>query len=211
MSTFDSLKETWKENYSSTDVKTVIDEASIKKIIKSRTKKQINAPIYYFWGQLALQIMLYAILCHIIIRFWLESNIVIPGVIGILLYLPFTIMLLSKFRKLAAIQPVMQSDTSASLKDFVSRQIETINAFFVFKKSYELFLVPVSTAIGVYLFFAIYFSGGILKYWDAALVTFLVTMFTTVFTLVAENRKRFRKPLNELQAIINDFNADALP
>jgi len=40
------------------------------------------------------------------------------------------------------------------------------------------------------------------------LFTFVVTLGTTVLTILAENRKQFRKPISELQQIIDDFNRE---
>jgi len=208
MSTLESFKNTWKENQPSDSGMNNLDDKTMKAIIRSRTKKQLIAPMQYFWGVFVLQIILYAILSHIILRFWPAMNIVVPALFGCLLYIPFTIMLLSRFRKLAAIQPILQADANISLKDFVSRQYETINDFFSFKKTYELFLIPISTIIGTYLFFEIYFPGGVVRYWNAAMLTFVITLLITVLSILAENRKKFRKPLEELRLILEDFKQE---
>ena len=204
----ESLKNTWKENQPAGSGMSNLDDKTMKAIIRSRTKKQVIAPMQYFWGAFVLQIILYAILTHIIIRFWSSMNIVLPALFAFLLYLPFTFMLMSRFKKLAAIQPILQADPNISLKDFVSRQYETINDFFSFKKSYELFLIPMSTAFGTYLFFEIYLPGGVVKYWNGAVLTFVITLLTTILSILYENRKKFRKPLEDLRLILEDFKLE---
>ena len=204
----ESFKNTWKENQPAGSGMSNLDDKTMKAIIRSRTKKQLIAPMQYFWGAFVLQMILYAILTHIIIRFWSSMNIVLPALFACLLYLPFTFMLMSRFKKLAAIQPILQADPNISLKDFVSRQYEAINDFFRFKKSYELFLIPISTAIGAYLFFEIYLPGGVLRYWNEAIFVFLITLLTSVLSILYENRKKFRKPLEDLRLILEDFKLE---
>jgi hypothetical protein len=208
MSTLESFKNVWKENQPANMAMNNLDEKTMKSIIRSRTKKQLIAPMQYFWGAFVLQMILYAILVHITIRFWPAMNIVLPALFAILLYIPFTLMLLSRFRKLAAIQPILQADADISLKDFVSRQYETISDFFRFKKSYEIFLIPISTAVGSYLFFEIYLPGGVMRYWNEAIFVFLITLLTSVLAILYENRKKFRKPLEDLRLILEDFKQE---
>ena len=208
MSTFDELKKTWNESQPSSIENSKIDNEAMFKMIKMKSKKQLKAPMHYFWGAMVLHIMLYAILCHIIIVYHDDTRILIMGIAGCLIYIPFTVMMVRKFSNLAIIKPEKQNEPGASLKDYVSRQKEIIQEFYDFKTKYELFLIPISTAIGVYLFFAIFIPGGVTRYWGSALFTFIVTLGTTMLTILFENRKQFRKPISELQQIIDDFNRE---
>jgi len=208
MSTFDELKKTWNEAQPSSVEHSKIDNEAMFKMIKMKSKKQLKGPMHYFWGAMFLQIMLYAILCHIIIVYHDDIRILIMGIVGCLIYIPFTVTMVRKFRTLAIVKPDNQNESGASLRDYVSKQKEIIQEFYDFKTKYELFLIPFSAAIGVYLFFTIFIPGGITKYWGGALFTFVVTLGTTVLTILAENRKQFRKPISELQQIIDDFNRE---
>jgi hypothetical protein len=55
------------------------------------------------------------------------------------------------------------------------------------------------------LFFEIYFPGGVVRYWNEAMLTFIITLLISVLSILAENRKKFRKPLEELRLILEDF------
>jgi Na+-transporting methylmalonyl-CoA/oxaloacetate decarboxylase beta subunit len=208
MSTFDELKKAWNELQPSSMEIGKMDNEALFKMIKMKSKKQLNGPMHYFWGAMVLHIILYAILCHIIIVYHDDTRIVIMGIAGCLMYIPFTVMMVRKFSSLAIVKPGKQNEPGSSLKEYVARQKEIIQEFYDFKMKYELFLIPISTAIGVYLFFTIFIPGGVTRYWGSALFTFVVTLGTTVLTILCENRKRFRKPISELQQIIDDFNRE---
>ncbi len=207
MSTFDALKKQWNEAPAVADNKP-LDNSELFSMIRKRSKKQINAPVRYFWGAMVLQIILYAILVHIIVRYNDDSRVVVIGLIACILHLPFTYLMVRKFSRLAIIKPVDLQNAGASLKDYVSRQKEIISEFYSFKKKYELFLIPVSTIIGIYLFFTIFFPGGIMAYWEVAVFLFFITLITSVLAILNENRKQFDKPLKELQQILDDFEQD---
>ena len=96
MSTFEELKKVWEANQESAEGYTPYDHKSLDSIIKSRTKKNMKKAMHYFWGVLFLQILVYALLSHVIIRYGGDTKTLFFGIGGILLHLPFTILLIKK-------------------------------------------------------------------------------------------------------------------
>jgi hypothetical protein len=96
METLDELKKQWIQTSS---LPGTYDEASLNKIVKSRVRKHMQATMQYFWASFALQIVVYGLLSHVIIKNLSNPNISIPGVAGVLLFIHFTIMLMRKFKR----------------------------------------------------------------------------------------------------------------
>ena len=206
MSTFEELKKVWEANQESAEGYTPYDHKSLDSIIKSRTKKNMKKAMHYFWGVLFLQILVYALLSHVIIRYGGDTKTLFLGIGGILLHLPFTILLIKKFKRMAIVKPAQGN--SASLHQYVFQQHKLLRSFYTFKKRYEFLLVPLSTAIGVFLTFKLFVPGGVEGNPTGAILTFLITLLTMVASIRSENRKSFEEPLRELNQLLNEFQAE---
>jgi hypothetical protein len=203
MLTLDDLKKCWDEKKVDTIPLPTYDQASLEKIIKNRTQKHMKTSMHYFWGSLALQILVYALLSHVIIRNIGNVETVLFGLGGILLYIPFTIILLKKFKAMAVVRP--EGNSANSLYDYVRRQQSLLKSFYSFKRRYELVLIPLSTAIGTFLTFKLFVPGGMADHLTGALITFGSTLASCAWAIVSENRKSFEKPLAELGKILEEF------
>src|SRR4051812_8049649 len=100
MATLDELASNWR-NAESDNASQPMDKTSLQKIFRSRVKKHLREPFKYFWASLGLQILLYSMLSHVIVKNWGNSAVMSYSVACILLYIPFTIMLLRKFKQMA--------------------------------------------------------------------------------------------------------------
>lgn len=203
MLTLDDLKKDWEEKKCEPPSFPAYDQTSLEQIMKDRTQKHMKKSMHYFWGALALQILVYALLSHVIVKHYDNIETVALGIGGILLYIPFTVILMKKFKAMAVTKP--ENGSTGSLYDYVLRQHSTLQSFFRFKKRYEIVLIPLSTAIGTYLTFKLFVPGGAAEHMTGALITFFSTLLSCLWAIVSENKKSFEKPLDELRQILEEF------
>ena len=209
MSTLEELKKNWEENQKSMSAPKAYDQSSLEKIFKSRTKKQINMAMKYFWAALFLQILVYALLSHVIIKYWQDPGVILSGVVGILIFIPFTTVLMKKFKRMAITKVEEKNNPVTSLYAAVLTQFNLLQSFYIFKKRYELFLIPLSSIIGIVLTFNLYIPGGVVQHLSGAAITFILTLFSCVLAIRAENKRNFEQPLNELREILNEFKEES--
>lgn len=195
----DELKKDWQQ--SSGEVKSAFDNESLRKIFKARVAKQMREPFRYFWASFVMQIILYAFMSHLIVKNWGNASVQIYSLICILLYIPFTWVLLVKFRQMAA----RKFNAADSLIDGLAFKASQLRSFFTFKKRYEAIQIPLCCALGVILPFELFMPGGAMNYVNAMLVWFLVGLVVCFFAIRDENERRFRKPLRELEAMISEL------
>jgi hypothetical protein len=176
----------------------MMDEQSFNKIAKARVRKNMSESFRYFWASLALQILVYALLMHVVVRYWGDLAM-IASLVGICLYIPFTVVFMKKFKSMAM--------AAGSVSTFISQQFELLESFYRFKKRYELVLVPLATLIGTFVVFDIWVPGGIWAYPKGALITFFISLVSCIIAIQAENKKSFDKPLSKLKMILDDLNA----
>jgi hypothetical protein len=206
MSTFEDLKKVWEADRETAKRYLPYDHKTLDNIVKSRTKKHMKKSMHYFWGALFLQILVYALLSHVIIKYGGDTRTLLFGMAGILLYLPFTIVLMKKFKQMAVVKP-KQGDSGRSLYQYVFQQRELLRSFYTFKKRYEFLLVPSSTAIGVFLTFKLFVPGGVEENPTGAIITFLITLLSMITSIRLENKKSFEEPIHDLNGLLNEFQA----
>ncbi|MEO7990031.1 MAG: hypothetical protein ABI663_10845 [Chryseolinea sp.] len=200
METLDELKKQWSNALIEPGMYT---EVSLKKIIKSRVNNHLKTSMQYFWASFALQILVYALLSHVIIKYLNDLTIVGPGVFGILLFIPFTITLMKKFKRMATSH--LHEANATSINDYISKQRELLESFFTFKKRYETILIPLSAAVGVLLTFNLYVPGGASAHVIGVLLTYVLTLISCYLAIRSENKKSFVQPLKQLDSILNEY------
>jgi len=204
MSTFEELKRVWDTNQETAHAFKRYDNETFGNIVKSRTKKNMKKSMQYFWGAFFLQILVYALLSHVVIKYGGDTKTLSFGIAGMLLYLPFTILLMKKFKQMAIIKPA-HANSGRSLYQYVFQQRTLLQSFYSFKKRYEFFLVPLSTGIGVFLTFKLFVPGGVEENQTGAIITFLITLFSMIASVRLENKKSFELPLHEFNQLLNEF------
>jgi hypothetical protein len=205
MSTLDELKKNWNQDPQVSGSARAYDSVTLENAVKARIKKHTGMSMKYFWASFTLQIIVYSLLSHVIIRYWQNTETVLYSLGGILVSLPFTIMLMKKFKALALIR--IQPGTS--LHDYVLKKHDLLLSFYKFKRWYEFVLIPLSTAIGVVIVFNLYVPGGVWQHLTGAAITFAITIISCAFAIVSENKKSFEQPLHELHEILNEFKREA--
>jgi len=209
MTTLEELKKKWDENKDTTSGPLAYDEVALEKIFKSRVKKHTNKAMQYFWASFVLQIIVYALLSHVIVKYWSDSEMLLFSLGGVLLFLPFTIMLMKKFKRIAATKLTGENNTGISLHQYVLRHHALLLSFYNFKKRYEHVLIPLSSAIGVFLTFKLYVPGGVQQHPAGAGITFVITLLSCAMAIRSENKKSFEQPLHQLQEILDEFKSEA--
>jgi hypothetical protein len=205
MSTLEDFKKMWGENSKClVSLSKPYDHASLKNIARSRTQKHVNTAMRYFWASFGLQIFVYSLLSHVIVKYGSDPQTLLFGIVGIFLFLPFTVMLMRKFKRMAVTKP-KDRNTASSLRSYVQQQYSLLQSFYAFKKWYEFILVPLAAAIGIFLTFKLYVPGGALAYLTSAISIFVITIVSCGLVIVSENKRSFEQPLNELQKILEDF------
>jgi hypothetical protein len=209
MDTVDELRQNWEKNPGVEKTSTYSAE-TLAKVFKARVKKQVNTAMQYFWASFALQIIVYSLLSHVIVKYWTDQQTIILGIGGIFLFLPFTIVLMKKFKKMATINPGNGNGNEAEgpLQLYVSRHHALLQSFFRFKKIYELLLIPLSSALGIFLTFKLYVPGGIFEHPGTAAVLFVITIGSCIAAIRNENKKHFETPLHHLEEILEEFKVE---
>jgi hypothetical protein len=203
MKTLDQLKITWGAHQSNLQSVAGYEDGKLQKIISSRVRKHTNSSFQYFWASFTLQILVYGLLSNVLITHWGDPKIVLPCLLGVLMYMPFTFILLQRFKNMAATRPI--DGEVSSLYEFTSKQKALLESFYAFKLRYEILLIPISSAIGVYLVFDLWAPGGVSRYWTAACIIFLVTLLSCTAAIIKENRNSFIRPLERLNALLDEF------
>ena len=211
MPTLEELKAIWEQKQDADPGTAVYTSESLGKIIRARVKKHTKNAFQYFWASFTLQVIVYSLLSHVMVKYGHDKTILYFAIAGVLLFLPFTIVLMQKFKKLATEKPAQEENGGASLYDYVFRQQTLLHNFFNFKKWYELFLTPLSCAIGVTLVFELYVPGGIAEHWHGAVVAFVISLISCIAAIYSENKKGFIQPIQQLQSILDEFKQNEEP
>ena len=80
-----------------------------------------------------------------------------------------------------------------------------LNSFYRFKRSYERFLIPLSTLIGCYLVFALFVPGEELSYWNVFWVIVVITIISCAVALRRENKEHFEEPLHQYRLLLAEL------
>ena len=159
----------------------------------------------YFWGSFTFHLIVYGFLAHVMIKYGADRNILLAGILGFAITIPFTAVMMTRFKKLAAIR--LRETYAPSIHAYVQKQYETLGGFFSFKKRYEWFLIPLQCAIGVFITFRIFVPGGVMEHPMGAFISFALTLWSCVTAIRLENRRSFEGPLRDLQRILEEYKA----
>lgn len=199
----DELKDKWQQDKEQAPAPLAYDAESFAVAIKSRSKKNKNIAMRYFWGSFTFHLIVYGFLAHVMIKYGADTAILTAGIIGFAITVPFTAVMLKRFKKLAVIR--LRETYAPSIQAYLQKQYDTLGGFFSFKKRYEWFLIPLQCAIGVFITFRIFVPGGIFEHPLGAFVTFALTLWSCVAAIRMENRRSFERPLSDLRQILDEY------
>src|SRR5690606_23352328 len=159
MQNIDELKNGWsQQSYPINSIE--IDQNNLRQIMKSKINSQKNQSMKYFWAAFVLQIIVYAFLSHLMIKYWSDRSLLCVCAFCFLLYIPFTVVLLRKYKKMAVLK-ISGNAVEQSMYSYVKKQHQLLSGFYSFKRKYELLLIPSSSAILIWVVFRLYVPGGI--------------------------------------------------
>ena len=201
----EELKRKWQQDKIGTSAPSTYDAESFAAVIRSRSKKNKNTAMRYFWGAFTFHLIVYGFLAHVMIKYGADREILIAGILGFGITIPFTAVMMNRFKKLAVIR--LRETYAASIQAYVQKQYETLSGFFTFKKRYEWFSIPLQCAIGVFITFRIFVPGGVTEHVMGAFITFSLTVWSCVAAIRMENKRSFETPLKDLQRILDEFKS----
>lgn len=205
MQNLDEIKKNWKVDTEHLNSGR-LDKLAWQNLLKQQVKKQKNISMEYFWASFIFQIIVYGFLTHVIIKNWEDRMVLLPSVFCLLLYLPFTVVLMGKFKRMAVLRQDETYASDPSIKEYVVKQYRLLKSFYKFKTRYEIVLVPLSSAFFVWIFFQIYFPGGVITKPILSVLLFILIVGACTAAILAENKRNFKKPLKQLEEILKDIN-----
>ena len=203
MDALDEMKRKWSLQK---DENKSYDPMNISRAIRQQVHQQTRDSMKYFWASFVLQVVVYALYAHVLVRFFHDRFTVAFAVGGMVIYMPFTYLLLKKFKQLAVLRP--DGNGTPSILQYIGAKRKVLFEFFRFKLHYELFLIPLSSLIGTLLVFRIYVPGGPLAYPNGVLITLAITLLSCYLAIRSENHRSFRVPLAELDKLLKEFGEE---
>lgn len=202
----EELKKSWEKDMSAPKVNGFLNRDSLHRIVKEKSNHQRNISMQYFWGSFTLQLIVYAYLSHVVIRYRTDTTLLLPAILMIVMYIPFTAILLKKFKAMAVLKTDESRSAGLPIREYIQRQHNLLSSFYRFKKRYEIVLGLMSMLIMIWIPFRLYVPGGVEAYPITALMIFLVSWISCALIVRDENKKYFKRPLRRLELILFDLN-----
>jgi len=203
MKSFDEIKNVWKESKSMDSGSPALDAETMDKYVKIGMKKVRNSTMEYFWGTFIYHILIYALFGHVFIRFWGDLYLMGLSLAGILLYIPFTTLMMKKFKRMCS----PGAGNSENIQQYLKHQHRLLSEFFRFKRWFDWIGVPVSAIFFVLIIFSLYVTGGFGENLLAGILSCIAVISLLAPFVHAENLKSFIKPLNKLESLIKEMDS----
>jgi hypothetical protein len=205
MENFDEIKKLWSENKVTVTCNTPVSPEYVDQLISNRIKKVNRNFREYFWTSFIYQNMVYACLAFLIVRYFSRPDIAILSIAGILLYIPFTIVFMKKFKSAFLLnkEGVAFSDDDIYLN--IKNRYTRLSEFFRFKKRFDWVIVPLNCVLIVVINFILFVPGGVMANITAGIILLIVWLVIFIIAIRIENKKKFLEPLRQLETILEDF------
>lgn len=197
MDSLDQLKKSWNE---AKGKETGLQQEDVKQMIAKRIRKEKRTFFEYFWTSYAWQFLIYVSLTRLTILFWGDWMAVLFCLAGILLYVPFTFLLIRKFASWA-----LPATTNQDIKSRLKNQFSKMSEFFRFKKGFDWIGVPFSSFMITFIVFRLWVPGDWTLHPMGAALTFSFTLFVFIIVTFDENKRKFKKPLYSLQQVVKEM------
>jgi len=199
------MENVWKEGKAREEGLAPLTGKDLQAIISSRVRKELKTVSQFVWAAIAYQIILYSFLTHTLVRHWGDIQTMLLCLAGAALYIPLTVALLRKVKKLCRSHSEALGSAVPDVFHKVEGEYARLADFFQFKKRMDWIGVPVSCAIIVLVTFTLFVEGGVKANPVAGLTIFALWVGMSLIAIHAENRKRFIAPLRHLEQVLEDL------
>lgn len=204
METLEEMKKLWNESKFADSCATLTPEYA-DQLVAGRIKKIKSGFREYFWASFVYQNLVYASLAFLIVRYFNNTNIVILSIAGIVLYLPFTIIFMKKFKSAFLQNSGGEAFSNDDIYLNIRNSYKRMSEFLKFKNRFDWVMIPLNCILIVVINFILFVPGGIKAYPLAAVVLLIVWLVIFIIAIHYENRKKFREPLRQMETILEDF------
>jgi hypothetical protein len=195
----------WKEGKAREEGLAPLTGKDLQAIISSRVRKELKTVSQFVWAAITYQIILYSFLTHTLVRHWGDIQTTLLCLAGAALYIPLTVALLRKVKKLYRRPSEALGSAVPDVFHKVEGEYARLADFFQFKKRMDWIGVPISCAIIVLVTFTLFVEGGVKANPVAGLTIFALWVGLSLIAIHAENRKRFIAPLRHLEQVLEDL------
>lgn len=196
------IKSCWERGKSVEGAYASLNEKDFDTIVASRVRKQFKAVAEYVWAALVYQIILYSFLAHTLVHEWGHAPSMFLCFAGGALYVPLSVALIRRVRRLFSPSTMLESNTNISCT--LEQEYARFNSFFRFKRRMDWVGVPVSCAIIAFVTLTL-FGNGMSGNVIGGLVLFAIWVGLSIVAVHAENKKRFIAPLHHLERLLEDL------
>jgi hypothetical protein len=205
MENFDEIKKLWSENKDAEKFNTPVSQDYADELISNRIKKVKSNFREYFWTSFIYQNLVYACLAFLIVRYISRPDIAILSASGILLYVPFTIVFMKKFKSAFLLNKEGVAFSNDNVYLNIKNSYTRISEFFRFKKRFDWVIVPLNCVLIVVINFILFVPGGIMANITAGILLLIIWLAIFIIAIRIENKKKFSEPLHQLESILDDF------
>lgn len=203
MESLDDLKKYW-QNQAQLNT-TTLNKGNIIQAVQTGLRKERNTVRDYVFVTGFWQWLVYAALCHLTLRFWGDWQFMACCIAGILLYIPFTWVFMQKIKAFHALGVKKPGVSPPDLSTNINAQYAVLAGFYRFKKRFDLFMIPGAGFIITLTLAQFALLPPILPMQTGHVITFFITIIAFTWATYFENKKRFIKPLQNLQALTHDL------
>jgi hypothetical protein len=205
MESFQGIENFWKQNKDRDAGPDPLSKESLEKTIRSRIRGEKKTIAEYFWASFVYQILIYAFMGHLFVKNWGNTELMVLSLAGVALYIPFTFVLMKKFKSMYASNTGKQNVMNMNMYNHVLHQYKLLSEFFSFKKKFGWVGVPLSCLLIVLIIFKLYTAGGVIENVIPAVILFIIWLGMFATAIYYENKKRFKDPLGQLESILRDM------
>ncbi len=182
-----------------------VSKSDMIDVIRSRVRKENKIMFEYIIAIGVWHMIIYAVMTHLVVRYWGNWDIMGYALGGIFMYLPYTIVFMRRIggKNLRAFAPQQAaiSDIRTNLKNHYLQ----LSAFFRFKKKFDLIGIPLTCFIMVMLLSNLRIIPDIEKQLVVAVIFFVVYLTLFITATIIDNRKRFKQPLKQLEIVLKEM------
>ncbi len=205
METFDDIKKSWdNEQYKAPNPLT---KASVDSIILSRIRSEKKTLIEYFWSSLIYQNLIYGFGTYFVIKYWNDLQFVLPMLSVMIIYIPFTLFMIIRFKGMLNSEAVKNSNQLSALV-FVANLHTQLRAFYALKRKFDWVTVPLCCMVFVIIIFKVFVGSAAQVNLQTAIILFFAWFAMFMIAIHFENQKRFKKPLLKMELILMDLITD---